>query len=529
MIHRGTTTRLSFIGCLACCLCSCTYLQYAAVQAEYARIQDAAPGQLNVKHMIDRETYFVYGLSTDSNGGLAGVPKAIAAFSDKYRRNERVDTMYFEMSGSHYGLNLPEGAYDLVVFADVDGDRIFESAEVVGRRPIELSSSSAPEKVLGQVDIRLGEPASVDWEVAIDVPDTGGRLESVYFPSGTIRSLDDPVFDRSFSTLGMYDPASFLEQAPTMFYALEEDLAYKIPVVFVHGIDGSAREFEALVGQLDRTRYKPWFFHYPSGGDLDQMAEMFYRIFLSGRLYDAGGMPVIVVAHSMGGLVVREALNRYKGSANENEVHLFVTMATPFGGHAAAASGERHSPIVLPSWRDLNPESPFIRDLFRNPLPDFTHHELIYAYQNPGTIKIGENSDGVVALTSQLHAPAQRQASGQFGFDNTHTDILESADVAAHITAAMDTVQSRFPPSHDEVLRQGGYDVPLSDAYSPVTQHAIRNYGKYLAAMMHEDIPSIHPDQDHFIAVTKGEKTPRNEVEKGWLRFVSEYPGLVAN
>ena len=87
--------------------------------------------------------------------------------------------------------------------------------------------------------------------------------------------LDDPIFDSSFSTLGMYDPASFLEQAPTAFYALEEDLGYKIPVVFVHGIAGSAREFENFVEHLDRVRYKPWFFHYPAGGDLDQLAELF--------------------------------------------------------------------------------------------------------------------------------------------------------------------------------------------------------------------------------------------------------------
>jgi pimeloyl-ACP methyl ester carboxylesterase len=529
MIHRGTITRFVFIGCAAWFLCSCTYLKYAGVQAEYARIQAAEPGQINVKHMIDRDSYFIYGLSTDPTGGLVGIPKAIAAFSSKYQENELVDTMFFGVSGSHYGLTVPEGAYEVLVFADVDGDQVFESTEAVGRRSVELNTSSAPEKVLGQVDIQLGEVSSVEWDVAIDAPDVSGRLESVYFPSGTIRSLDDPIFDRSFSTLGMYDPASFLEQVSTMFFALEEDLAYKIPVIFVHGIDGSAREFETLVGQLDRNRYKPWFYHYPSGGDLDQMAEMFYQIFLSGRLYRAGGMPVIVVAHSMGGLVVREALNRYKGNSNENQVHLFASMATPFGGHAAAASGERHGLIVLPSWRDLNPENSFIRDLYRKPLPDFTHHELIYAYRDPGTIKIGENSDGVVALTSQLHPPAQRQASGQFGFDNTHTDILESKEVASHIMTGMNDVPSIFPPLHVEYLRRGGYDVPLDDHYSPVSKYVIRTYGKYLVAVAREEIPSLNPEQDEFIALMKGERSPRNDDEKEWLRFVSEYPELVKN
>jgi pimeloyl-ACP methyl ester carboxylesterase len=324
----------------------------------------------------------------------------------------------------------------------------------------------------------------------------------------------------------MYDPASFSEQAPTMFYALEEDIGYKIPVVFVHGIGGSAREFSALAGQLDRSRYKPWFFHYPSGGDLDQLAELFYQIYLSGKVYRSSGMPMIIVAHSMGGLVVREAINRYRGKASENQVHLLVTMATPFGGHAAAASGEKHGLIVLPSWRDLNPGNSFIGRLYRKPLPDFVHHELIYAYQNSSTIKLGENSDGVVALTSQLHPQAQRQASGQFGFDNTHTDILNSEEVAAHILERMEMVKNSFPPAQLEVLHEGGYDVTLGAEYSPKAQHSIRYYGKYLMALSNGTLATFHPEEVRFINVVNGKKQPRDDAEKGWLRFLSEYPEL---
>ncbi|MDH3804204.1 MAG: DUF413 domain-containing protein [Gammaproteobacteria bacterium] len=494
------------------------------MQAEYARIQNAEPGQVNAKHMIDRESYFVHGRSIDTKRSYAGIPKAIAAFSSKYKTNERVDTMSFEVSGSHFGLNLPEGRYDLLIFADIDGDGAFEESEVVGKQSIELNIAVVPDKVLGQVDVQLAEPITIDWNVSIDVPDTRGRSESLFFPSGTIRTLDDPIFDSGFSTLGMYDPASFLEQAPTMFYALEEDLGYKIPAVFVHGIGGSAREFATFVGKLDRSRYKPWFYHYPSGGDLDQMAELFYEIFLSGKVYQSGGMPMIVIAHSMGGLVVREAINKYEGKFRENQVHLFVTMASPFGGHSAAAAGEKHGLIVLPSWRDLNPENPFIGNLYRKPLPGFVHHELIYAYQNPGTIKIGENSDGVVALTSQLHPQAQRQASGQFGFDNTHTDILDSEEVAAHIRNRMETVKNAFPPAQLELLRQGGYEVSLGDEYSALAQYSIHTYGRYLMALTNGTLTPFHPEEERFIAVIKGAETPRDDAEKGWLRFLSEHP-----
>ena len=449
---------------------------------------------------------------------------AIAAFSSKFRANERVDTMYFTGTGTHYGLNLPAGAYDLLVFVDYDGDGAFSQSEVVGKRQIELSKPSVPDKVLGQVDIRLTAPFTVGWVVPINVPDGRGPSESLFYPSGTIRNLNDPIFDSSFSTLGMYDPASFMERAPTMFYALEEDLGYKIPVVFVHGIGGSAREFENLVGQLDRNRYKPWFFYYPSGGDLDQLAELFYRIFLSGKVVHLGGMPTIIVAHSMGGLVVREAINKYEGKSGENQVHLLITMASPFGGHPAAAAGEEHGLIVLPSWLDLNPENPFIGNLYRNPLPDFVHHDLLYAYRNPDTIRMGENSDGVVPLSSQLHLQAQRQSDAQFGFNSTHTEILENEEVVAHILARIKTVENIFPRSHLNLLDLGGYDVALGEGYSPTMQYLIHAVGKYLMGLTNGTVIPFYPEQERFVEVANGEQAPHNEIEKGWLKFISEHP-----
>lgn len=61
-----------------------------------------------------------------------------------------------------------------------------------------------------------------------------------------------------------------------------------------------------------------------------------------------------------------------------------IIIDTPFFGHPAAASGEKHGLLVLPSWRDLNPESQFIKELFRKPLPKTIEHQLLYAYANQG-------------------------------------------------------------------------------------------------------------------------------------------------
>jgi triacylglycerol esterase/lipase EstA (alpha/beta hydrolase family) len=140
----------------------------------------------------------------------------------------------------------------------------------------------------------------------------------------------------------MYEPAAFLERAPTMFYSLEEYLRYKVPVIFVNGIGGTVREFIPIIQQMDRDRYVPWFFYYPSGSGLGQLAENFHRLFLSGKLFPKTEMPIIIIAHSLGGVVVRESLNLIHEKNTENRVALLITIASPLGGHPAAASSENH-------------------------------------------------------------------------------------------------------------------------------------------------------------------------------------------
>ena len=512
---------------LLCSISSCSYMKHASIQAEYARIQKADPGQVNLKHMLDRETYFVIGQTIDDNTRYANLPLAVAAYSSKFKPHERVDTMHLAGAGTHFGLNLPEGDYQLLVFADQDQNQLFDQSEVIGQKAISLNQTTSPEKVLDRIEIQLSSPRRVDWARLISRPNLAEPQQSLYYPTGAIRSLDDPLFSENMATLGMYDPASFLEKAPTGFYALEEDLDFKIPVVFVHGVGGSIRAFEPIINHLDRQRYKPWFFYYPSGGDLNQLAELFHRIFLSGKVVTMAEMPMIIVAHSMGGLVVREALNLYDHSLKENKVALFVSIATPFGGHPAAASGEKHGLIVLPSWRDVNPENRFIKELFRKPLPETVEHQLLYAYDNPSTLKLSKNSDGVVPLSSQLRMEAQQQASGQLGFESSHTGILENEEMFAHIIKRMDRVNNFYPESHLEVLRRGGYDVELSDDYSPIGQYIIHSVGRYWMAVSNGTLKPFFPEQERFLRVIKGEESPKYEVVEDWLRFLKEYPEIV--
>jgi triacylglycerol esterase/lipase EstA (alpha/beta hydrolase family) len=507
-----------------CLVASCTYMGSVAKQSKYSRIQEANPSQHNLKHMIDRQTFFVYGRVVDATNSLSGQSIAVAALSNRYVSNELVDVNHVARVGTQYGLNLPDGAYELLVFADQDRNGVLDQMEVVGRRQIVLDVESYSEKVVANIDIRLSEPESVDWPISIPVPEIALAKESLFFPKGSIRDLNDPLFDPDVAALGMYEPAAFLEKAPTMFYALEED-SYKAPVVFVHGIGGSAREFEMIVSALDRERYKPWFFYYPSGSDLDQLAEMFYEIFLSGHAVSGSVRPVIVVAHSMGGLVVREALNKYRGNASENPVDLLITIASPLGGHPGAAMGEEHGPLVVPSWRDLNPDGPFITRLYRKPLPSPVSHHLLYTFANPGTLKLGENSDGVVPLSSQLHPIAQSQATEQFGFNSSHTGVLQDEDAIQHIVQSIGQMKSPYPQSHIEANIAGGYDIVLDESYTDKEKYFIQTRGKYMSLLADGTLDTLgNPVLEHFVEVAQGRAKAETDAETAWQKFSRDYP-----
>jgi pimeloyl-ACP methyl ester carboxylesterase len=146
-----------------------------------------------------------------------------------------------------------------------------------------------------------------------------------------------------------------------------------------------------------------------------------------------------VVAHSMGGLVSRGFLQRYKEGGGQAAIPLFVTISTPWGGHKAAAIGVKTAPAVVRVWVDMAPGSPYQSALFyKDPdaksmprgLPQGTPHHLLFTFKQ-GSATFGEADDGTVTVASQLQREAQRDATRLHGFDDTHMGVLESAETAA--------------------------------------------------------------------------------------------------
>jgi pimeloyl-ACP methyl ester carboxylesterase len=195
--------------------------------------------------------------------------------------------------------------------------------------------------------------------------------------------------------------------------------------VFIHGIGGYPQEFRHLIAQLDRTKFQAWVVQYPSGWALGDSAEYFRRG-LDEMQATHGFERMCLVAHSMGGVVSRAMLNLQAEDGGSSYIRLFVTIASPLGGHPAAAQGARLSPVVVPSWRDLVPDGEFIRRLYEHPLRADTRYVLL-----------ATTRDTIVPIESQLRDEAQEEAALIRAFAASHVGVLEDEALARRLNTEL--------------------------------------------------------------------------------------------
>lgn len=329
------------------------------------------------------------------------------------------------------------GHYLLAAFKDENEDLVYQQVEYAGYYggPSVITVESS--KDLHDLNISLQPPRTLTLRESPDLSHPASKANQglPFFRTaiGEIVKLEDSRFTHKNGRMGLWEPIRFRETVGGGIFFLEPFSVDKTPVLFVHGAGGQPQDWSSIIQRLDRSRFQPWLVYYPSGFRLNWIVEGLRKI-LSEVYVKHKFEKLLVIAHSMGGLISRSLINHIVERDTLHKANiLFITISTPWGGHQAAQIGVDRAPAVIPSWVDMVPNSPFQQKLFQTPWPNRMKYYLFFGFKGGRNRFTNGNDDGTVSLISQLKPEAQEAAVKLYGFDEDHTSILKSPNVSEKI------------------------------------------------------------------------------------------------
>ncbi|WP_259649794.1 alpha/beta hydrolase [Shewanella sp. c952] len=309
----------------------------------------------------------------------------------------------------------------LFTFNDINHDLRFQVGEAFSITPLTENSDNT------ELTITLSETGDIPPTALIDRP--LNNLVNVKISPAKIGAkavLNEEKFDRDTAKLGMWKPVTHLLEGNSGVFFLDKFDSDKTPILFIHGMNGTARDFAPLLDKIDKQKYQVWVMNYPSGLPLELIANGLNSL-IKIIDYRYNVKTLHIVAHSMGGLVAQAYLDLCRNQLGCNDIASFTSISSPFGGVSSAQSGIDYAPVVMPAWRDLAPSSDFIGKLFSGSELHSTTppHLLIFGYKMNGILN-QESSDGVISLESQLSNKAQQRSVKVFGLNEDHVSILSN-------------------------------------------------------------------------------------------------------
>ncbi|QJE95705.1 esterase/lipase family protein [Luteolibacter luteus] len=336
----------------------------------------------------------------------------------------------------------------VVAFADRNRSGTYDSGEPMwihtgtdGKpSPVKLDGEHRAAKVDGQLssgtiprDLHDAMTAFLAGRSVNEVVTNHGVRLSV----GEGAKLDEPRFAATRGEDGLWTPATMAITSGFGIYFLEPYDPSRTPVLFIHGAAGSPQDWRFAMERLDRQRYQAWFAFYPSGGRLDNSAELLNQgVKLLHQRYEFRRLHV--VAHSMGGLMARRFVQKNVLEDRQKYINTFITFSSPWGGHEAAAAGVKWAPSVVPSWRDMEQGSSFLDHLFDQRLKGKVNHHLFYSHHSSRSFSMPAENDGTVSVASQLRPEAKDDAVSIQGYNEDHVSILSAPAALTRAKAVLD-------------------------------------------------------------------------------------------
>ncbi len=348
-----------------------------------------------------------------------------------------------------FELLVPAGNYAVCGYHDQNSNLIYDAGEPAGQygEP-SLVAAPAGGAVL-EINFTIPETGGeidlpTDFEIS---PDKPGQLLSRQ--AGAIVTLDDERFSEENGSKGFWAGMDFVKELGGNIYFLEKYDPAKIPILFIHGAAGTPKGWKYFIDNIDRKRFQPWLFYYPTGARLKSMSYLLlWKLYNLQIKYQFDTL--YITAHSMGGLVARSFIMDH--SRNAPYVKLFIALATPWGGDRMAEYGVKQSPAVIPSWIDMQPEGEFLQSLYRDKMPASVSFYMFSGHRgsrNPFT----SNNDGTITLASIMDWRPQTEAKMNYVFNEDHTSITSSQAVVEQYN----TLINAFAKGELERLNSGGY------------------------------------------------------------------------
>jgi len=343
-------------------------------------------------------------------------------------------------SGEPFFLLVSKANYTLLAFSDSNGDFAYQSGEPAARIDDPtinwFSTMERRERVdytaLAIQQIDLASATILDQQLDFSV---SALRESSDTARNFLRiiSWDDDAFSAENMDLGMWKPGAFQEKIGYGLYVLKEIDPTQKTILLVHGIYDTPRRFEHLASAIPDD-YQLLLFHYPSAFPLEYTSYVLNEAL--DELIRRYQIPQLdVIAHSMGGLVSKGMMYQADEKLLQR-TRLFISMASPFGGHTGAAAGLKWSPVIAPVWWAMAPGSDYLQMIDGVDLTQGPNHHLIYSYSH----EVGgerEKDDGVVTVESQLIESARRNAVATYGIADSHVGVVTNPCTLALVPAIL--------------------------------------------------------------------------------------------